>query len=57
MLVKLKHQALQVQQKHKAKEMKKMERKKLTKEKILPCFCTHLLREMKPEKKKQEESF
>jgi hypothetical protein len=57
MLVKLKHQALQVQQKHKGKEMKKRERKKLTKEKILPCFCIYQLREMKPEKQKEEESF
>jgi hypothetical protein len=46
-----------VQQKHKAKEMKKRERKKLTKEKILPCFFIYQLREMKPEKKKEEESF
>jgi hypothetical protein len=48
---------LQVQLKHKDKEMKKRERKRLTKEKIIPCFCTHLLREMKLEKKKEEESF
>jgi glutamyl/glutaminyl-tRNA synthetase len=46
-----------ISQKHKAKEIKKMERKKITKEKILPCFCTHLLREMKPKKKKEEERF
>jgi hypothetical protein len=36
--------------------MKKRERERDTKEKILLCFCTHRLREMKPEKKKEEES-